>query len=384
MNDAGEADLTELHCGSCGASAPGFAPWLCPICGAALELELPAADPETFADGAESGVWRYRGWLPQVHPVTLGEPRTALVDLGEGGDGHVLAKLEGGLPTGSFKDRGTAVTVSWLRSRGVRELVVDSSGNAGASFAAYAARAGLGLRVFVPADASPAKLLQVRAHGATLVAVPGSRSAAGDAARAAVEAGGPGVAYASHLWHASFLAGTATFAYEVFEQLGNRAPDAVVVPLGGGTLLLGIHLGFERLREAGLIAAVPRLIGVQSAACAPLARAFRAGVPDAEAVEPGASIAEGIRIALPPRSRQILAAVRETGGDILEVTDEEIWTSLRQLLAQGLFVEPTSAAAHAGLLRLERSRGTMVLGLTAHGLKAASAIADLLVERQEP
>ena len=376
--------MAELRCPSCGVEPEGLAPWRCPVCGSPLDIDLPPADPSTLLGGAGDGLWRYRGWLPAVDPVQLGEPRTALVELADGGDRRVLAKLEGGLPTGSFKDRGTALTVSWLRSRGVRALVVDSSGNAGASFAAYAARAGLGLRVFVPADASPAKLAQVRAHGARLVAVPGSRAAAGDAARAAVESGGTGVAYASHLWHASFLSGTATFAYEVFEQLGNRAPDAVIVPLGGGTLLLGIHLGFERLREAGLIPTIPRLIGVQSDACAPLARAFRAGVPDAEAVEPGGTIAEGIRIALPPRSRQILAAVRATGGEILEVTDDEIRTSLRGLLAQGLFVEPTSAAAHAGLVRLPPSgHATMVLGLTAHGLKAAAAISDMLREDPE-
>ena len=142
-------------------------------------------------------------------------------------------------------------------------------------------------RVFVPADASPAKLLQVRAHGADVVAVPGPRSAAGDAARAYLDDAGPDVVYASHLWQPAFIAGTATFAYELFEQLGRRAPDVVVAPLGGGTLLLGAHLGFARLMAAGLITSVPRLVGVQSSACAPLARAFRAGEPDAVEVAAG-------------------------------------------------------------------------------------------------
>ena len=377
--------MGELRCPQCGTEPTGVAPWRCPACGSPLEIELPAADPATLI-GPGDGVWRYRGWLPVADAVALGEPTTALVDLAGAGGGRVLAKLEGGLPTGSFKDRGTALTMSWLRSRGVRELVVDSSGNAGASFAAYAAAAGLKLRVFVPADASPAKLLQVRAHGATLVTVAGSRSATGDAARAAAEASAPEVAYASHLWHASFLAGTATFAYELFEQLGNRAPHAVVVPLGGGTLLLGLHLGFTRLHAAGLIDAVPRLIGVQSTACAPLARAFEAGADDAGAIEPGSTIAEGIRIALPPRSRQILVAIRETSGEIIEVTDDEIRASLRELLDRGLFVEPTSATAHAGLAHVSPGAlgsETIVLGLTAHGLKAASAIDDVLLEHRE-
>lgn len=372
--------MADLRCPSCGAEALGPAPWRCQECDFPLQLDLPPADPATLSAGSGDGVWRYRGWLPPAEPVVLGEPRTGLVELTDDGR-QVLAKLEGGLPTGSFKDRGTAVTVAWLRSRGIRELVVDSSGNAGASFAAYAAHAGLGLRVFVPADASRAKLLQVRAHGATLVAVPGSRAAAGAAARRAVEDAGPGVAYASHLWLPAFLAGTATFAYELYEQLSNRAPDAVVVPLGGGTLLLGIHVGFTRLRAAGLIDRLPRLIGVQSAACPPLARAFRAGHDDALAAEPGTTIAEGIRIDRPPRSREILAAVRATSGEILEVTDDEIRSSLRRLLADGLFVEPTSAAAHAGLARLRPTGETVVLGLTAQGLKAAGVV-DEIVARE--
>jgi len=249
--------VSALRCGSCGAAPPGATDWRCGACGSPLDLELPQAERATLADDATAGVWRYRGWLPEVEPVSLGEPTTAMVDLG----GGVMAKLEGGLPSGSFKDRGTAVTVAWLRAHGVREIVIDSSGNAGASFAAYAARAGIRLRLFVPADASPAKLLQARAHGAEVVAVPGTRSAAGEAARASLDRAGHDVAYGSHMWQPAFLAGTATFAYELFEQVG-RAPDAVVAPLGGGTLLLGVHLGFARLLAAGLIDRVPRLVGV--------------------------------------------------------------------------------------------------------------------------
>jgi threonine synthase len=369
--------VTELGCGACGTSASGPTAWRCAACGSPLELELPPPDAATFADDATDGVWRYRGWLPLVDPVSLGEPRTALVGWHDS-ERTLLAKLEGGLPTGSFKDRGATVTVSWLRAHGARELVVDSSGNAGASFAAYATRAGLRARVFVPTVASPEKMLQVRAHGATIVKVPGARSAAGDAARAAVDGSGPESVYASHLWQPSFLAGTATFAYEVFEQLGRRAPDAVVAPLGGGTLLLGIHLGFARLHAAGMVARVPRLFGVQSAACAPLARAFRAGDGDATEVQPGATIAEGIRIAKPPRSRQILAAIRETGGEIVEVTDDEIRASMRTLCSQGIFVEPTSAAASAGASRTTQADETVVVALTGHGLKAAGSVDAIL------
>jgi len=372
--------VSELRCGSCREPAQRPLDWRCGACGSPLELELPPADRATFADTAIDGLRRYGGWLPASDPVVLGEPRTALVELSSKA-GTVRAKLEGGLPTGSFKDRGTAVTVSWLRGHGANEIVVDSSGNAGASFAAYAARAGIRLRLFVPADASPAKLLQARAHGAVVVTVPGPRSAAGEAARGALDGAGPDVAYASHLWQPAFLAGTATFAYEVFEQLGGTVPATVIAPLGGGTLLLGVHLGFRRMREAGMIDRLPRLVGVQSTACAPLARAFRAGDADAVAVAPGPTIAEGIRIDRPPRSRQILAAIRETGGEILEVSDDEIRSASRALLGQGVFVEPTSAAAYAGVARSvggDDPGGAVVVGLTGHGLKAAGPIGEIL------
>ena len=372
--------MSELRCGSCREPAQRPLDWRCGACGSPLELELPPADRATFADTAIDGLRRYGGWLPASDPVVLGEPRTALVELSSKA-GTVRAKLEGGLPTGSFKDRGTAVTVSWLRGHGANEIVVDSSGNAGASFAAYAARAGIRLRLFVPADASPAKLLQARAHGAVVVTVPGPRSAAGEAARGALDGAGPDVAYASHLWQPAFLAGTATFAYEVFEQLGGTVPATVIAPLGGGTLLLGVHLGFRRMREAGMIDRLPRLVGVQSTACAPLARAFRAGDADAVAVAPGPTIAEGIRIDRPPRSRQILAAIRETGGEILEVSDDEIRSASRALLGQGVFVEPTSAAAYAGVARSvggDDPGGAVVVGLTGHGLKAAGPIGEIL------
>jgi threonine synthase len=369
--------LTEAHCESCGAPGVGLAPWRCEQCGSPLEPDLPPPAVSTFADVLATGVWRYRGWLPPAEPVTLGEPQTGLVELPVDGR-TVFAKLESELPTGSFKDRGTTVTVSTLHAHGVSEIAVDSSGNAGASFAAYAARAGMQARVFVPADASSAKLLQVRAHGATVVAVAGPRSAAGDAARAYRDDAGPDIVYASHLWQPAFLAGTATFAYELFEQLGRRAPDVIVAPLGGGTLLLGAHLGFARLMAAGLIDRIPRLVGVQSSACAPLARAFRTGEPDAVEVEPDATIAEGIRIARPPRARQILAAVRQTGGVIVEVTDDEIRTSLRTLLARGLFVEPTAAAAYAGVVQATLPDERVVVALTGHGLKSVGAISELV------
>src|SRR5206468_1042953 len=175
-------------------------------------------------------------------------------------------KLEFTQPSGSFKDRGMAVLFTALRAAGITEAIEDSSGNAGASFAAYAARAGLRARVFVPEAAAGPKRAQIAAYGAEIVAVPGPRSRAAEAALAAVQAGAH---YGSHVYNPIGLAGNATAAYEIWEQLG-RAPESVVLPVGHGTLLLGLQRGFKALRAAGLIDHLPHLIGVQALACAPL------------------------------------------------------------------------------------------------------------------
>ncbi len=357
-------------------------PWRCPACAGVLELPATPIDPGAVRRG--SGAWRYAPWLGAAgtagsEPVTLGEPETPLVQA-PWGHAEVAFKLEAALPTGSFKDRGAAVLVSWLRDRGVRAVVEDSSGNAGAALAAYCARAGIRCTVYVPASASPAKLAQIRAYGARVEAVPGPREAATDAAVAGAAASG--AAYASHLWNPAFLAGTATFAYETWEQLGRHVPDVAVFPVGGGTLLLGAYRGWAALREAGLANRVPRLVGVQVAACAPLAAAFDAGLDAPAPVDPGLSVAEGILTPRPPRGSQILTAVRATGGCMVTVDDDATMAALRDLGRLGLYVEPTAAVAAAGLrVLLERGRvaanDEVVCALTGSGLKAAHLAADL-------
>jgi threonine synthase len=310
--------------------------------------------------------------------LSLGEPVTPLHEVEIGGDQAIL-KLESANPTGSFKDRGSAVMVAWLRDAGIRTLLEDSSGNAGASVASYAAAAGLAATIFVPEHASAAKLVQVRATGARVVAVPGPRSAATDAAIAEAT---DEAFYASHLWSPLFLAGTATFAWELWEQLDGM-PDAIVLPLGGGTLLLGVFLGFEALRAAGLIDRLPRLFGIQSNACAPLAMAIETGATEALPTTPGRSAAEGILLAEPPRGAQILAAIRSTGGAAIAVDDEALWSALLDLARRGVYVEPTSAIAMAGQAQL-RAQGLIdrsdkvVVAVTGSGLKAGDRIAARL------
>ena len=273
-------------------------------------------------------------------------------------------------PTGSFKDRGTAVLVNVLRGMGVKRVVEDSSGNAGASLAAYAARSGIEAEIYVPAYASPNKLAQIAVYRARLVKVEGPRERA---AQAVQEAAAQGAYYASHYYNPFTLEGLKTIAYEIWEQLGWRAPDNLVLPVGQGTLFLGAYRGFHDLLMAGLIERLPHLFAVQAVPCAPLHEAYRRGLDDAFPIEKNETVAEGISTARPVRGRQILAAVRETGGAVLAVSDAETLRARDELARRGLYVEPTSAVAIAALLQLRdliKTEELTFVPLTGSGLKS--------------
>jgi threonine synthase len=271
------------------------------------------------------------------------------------------------------------VMVSYLRSRGVERVLEDSSGNAGASLSAYAAAAGLSCRILVPETASYPKIAQIAACGADVVTIPGARQ---DVAEAALRQSAE-IFYASHNWQPFFVEGVKTLAYELWEQLGFRPPDNVVVPLGYGSNVLGLDRGFGELLRRGEIGARPRLFGVQAANCAPYHAAYRAGVERLVPTAITPTIAEGIASAKPTRVVEVLRAVRESGGAVVAVEEAEIVEALRALAHRGLYVEPTSAAAAAGLTRLQASGAirpseTTVLVLTGSGLKASAAIGELL------
>jgi len=314
-------------------------------------------------------LWRYREALPKVDGsiASMGEGATPMVELDDAG--RVLAKLEYMAPTGSFKDRGAAVMVAVARHWGVTRMVVDSSGNAGAAAAAYAARAGIECEVFVPATNSPAKLKQPESYGAVVQRIDGTRADVAAAALTRVEESA--AFYASHVYCPFFHEGTKTYALEIWEQLGGRAPDELILPVGNGTLVLGAAKGFRELRAAGAIERMPRITAVQAAACAPLAAAFERGDGRIEPAPVKPTRAEGIAIADPPRGVEILDAVRAAGGRIVTV-DEAATERARQWLAhRGLYVETTAAVTCAawqvhGALNTSRS---VVLPLCGTGLK---------------
>ncbi|HEY76463.1 MAG TPA: pyridoxal-phosphate dependent enzyme [Thermoflexia bacterium] len=358
-----------LACARCGATYRWEATRFRCDCGGPLKIaDAPAFNPARVGVD-DFTLWRYRHTLPLprgARPVTLGEGMTPLVEA-EWDGLSVHFKCESLNPTGSFKDRGTAILITALAATEVEAVVEDSSGNAGSSLAAYAARAGLRATIYVPAHASPAKKAQIAAYGARLVAVPGPRAAA---AEAVLKAADRGAVYASHVYHPLIHHGMKTIAFELWEQLGRRAPDAVVLPVGHGSLLLGLAMGFDELRAAGCTRKVPRLYGIQAAACAPLVAAWERGAEEPEPVAEGDTVAEGVRIAAPVRGREILTTVRASGGGMLAVSEPEIRAAWKRLAHRGFYVEPTSAVAVAALDHLqERLTGTVVAILTGSGLK---------------
>lgn len=329
---------------------------------------------------SDRSLWRYASALrvDAQRRVTLGEGWTPLVPRAFGGR-DVAFKLEYLAPTGSFKDRGTAVLMTYLHTHGVPGILEDSSGNAGASMAAYTAACGMDCRILVPADAPSGKLVQMSAMGATVIPVPGTRQ---DVAERALAESGQ-YFYASHNWQPFFIEGTKTLAFELWEQCGFTVPDVVIVPLGYGSNVLGLHIGFSELLRAGEIKRLPRIFGVQASNCSPFAASLQAGVDHFVPFTPRPTVAGGIASQKPVRVAEVLAVLRETNGGLLTVSEEEIVAGLKGLLGCGLYVEPTSASAAAALTKLvaqgEIDDATSVVAvLTGSGLKATEQIGEIM------
>jgi len=333
--------------------------------------------PDEIEKGTRS-LWRYRAAMvgAVATPITLGEGCTPLLQRNYG-TCRPYFKCEWFNPTGSFKDRGASVMLSFLREIGVTAVLEDSSGNGGSAIAGYGAAGGIRVKVLAPASTSPGKVLQTRAFGAEVQLVEGPREATqAEAIRQSAE-----TFYASHNWQPFFIEGVKTLAYELWEDFGFSAPDAVVTPVGAGSILLGLHLGFKELFAAGRISKLPRLYAAQPANCAPVVASFVSGAP--MAIEARPTIAEGTAIRAPLRLPEMLTALRESAGGAAAIPEEEIVAALRRLVGQGLFVEPTCATAAAAVERLAAAgrigpKERVVVVLTGSGLKTAAMIADLL------
>ncbi|MGB9697984.1 MAG: threonine synthase [Thermodesulfobacteriota bacterium] len=371
--------MNNLICASCQKRFPSQERvWKC-SCGGVLDIEFSASFPIEKIRQRNLSMWRYREAIPledDQNIITLAEGFTPLIPLNFAGQ-KVWIKQEHLLPTGSYKDRGASVLVSKIKELGINEVIEDSSGNAGCAIAAYCARAKIKCEIFVPQDTSPAKLAQIQAYGAKVRLIPGSREDTAQATLKAVEK----IYYASHSWNPFFFQGTKTIALEICEQLGWQSPDVVILPVGNGTLLLGCFLGFQDLRQAGLIAKIPRLIGIQAASCAPLYLAWRENSPDLPSITKKETLAEGIAIAAPVRGKQILQAIKESSGEIMMVEEAEIKAALIDVSRRGFYIEPTAAATIAGVYKYipHALPGETIVSLfSGHGLKATEKILKIL------
>ena len=349
-----------LQCTSCSRDhAPNIRTLSCSHCSAPLVVTYPQhANP-----------------ILGIPPVSLGEGRTPVVPLPSIAESlgltSLYAKLEFASPTGSFKDRGTAAMIAAARHFGVHEIVEDSSGNAGASVAAYSARCGIKAHIFAPDSAPRAKLNQIKVYGAETHLIPGPREAATDTALAFCKEND--LVYASHNLSPYFLEGTKTFAHELPADFPDSLPDHIVMPVGNGSLFLGTWIGLQELTRRGAIHTLPKLHAVQADAVMPIVSACHPGSWSPDPTK--RTIAGGISVADPPRLQHVLSVLRECGGHAIAVPDSEIksWQS-RLARAEGLFCEPTSAAAFAGLPKLIEagaieSDETVLVPITGSGLK---------------
>jgi threonine synthase len=338
----------------------------CPTCGHTLfaAYHLERLDGRAWLAGLPSRrptMWRYRELLPvrSLSAVTtLGEGLSPILRLGSipSADGvDLMVKDDGGLPTGSFKARGMAMAVSRAKELGLTDLYVPSAGNAGVALAAYAARAGLRARVYLPA-ATPAPMVAAcRGYGAEVVTVEGTIRDAGEHARR-TEAG-RGSFDMSTLREPYRLEGKKTMGFEIFEQCRESGlPDAIVYPTGGGTGLVGMYKAFRELAALGLLDRMSRLIAVQPEGCAPVVRALQGGDARATPWEDPHTIAPGLLVPAPFASERILEAVRETKGCGVTTTDEQIRAAVPELGRRfGISASPEGAATYAALPQLVRS-----------------------------
>ncbi len=334
-------------------------------------------------------LWRYREVLPvesDASIISLGEGFTPLFHARRLGDRLGLPNLylkdESQNPTGSFKARGMAVAVSKAHELGIRRLAVPSAGNAGGAMAAYAAKAGMEATIFMPEGTPLANRLECALHGAKTTLVAGSIR---DCARVMREslAGGDWFDL-STLREPYRLEGKKTMAYEVFEQLEGRLPDAMIYPTGGGTGLIGMWKAFDEMQELGWIGRHrPRMFSVQAQGCAPMVRAFAAGAEVAEEWKDPETLASGLRVPAAIGDFLILRAVRSSRGAALAVSDTDMLRAVREIAeTEGLITSPEGAATLVGLKKLLADgflggHESVVLFLTATGFKYMEVLEQL-------
>ncbi|MEM3832517.1 MAG: pyridoxal-phosphate dependent enzyme [Thermoprotei archaeon] len=287
--------------------------------------------------------------------ITLGEFNTPMIK-----KNNVWFKLDSLNPTGSYKDRGAVTLISYLKQRGVKRISEDSSGNAGASIAAYSAAAGIEVEIYVPENVVGVKAKQIELYGAKIIKVKGSRE---DVAKAAELSG---AYYASHILQPHFRDGIRSLAYEIVRDLGWNVPDYFFIPTSAGTLLLGVYEGFKHLLNNGIIEIMPKIISVQTEQVMPVC----AKIKEINYTPPTkiTSIADALISTQPYLLNEMVKILKET-GECIVVNDEEIIDAHRELAKNGILVEYSSATVYAAYKKMKIKDENVVLHITGNGLK---------------
>jgi threonine synthase len=387
--------VTGLRCRECQRAFPAEALHVCDYCFGPLEV---AYDYERIAstvsrERIEAGprtIWRYRDLLPvdldQEVPVDLGAGFTPLVRAdrlaAELGLGELWIKDDTANPTGSFKDRVVSVALTKARQLGFKVAACASTGNLANSVAAHAARAGMESVVLIPHDLEAAKVTMTAIYGGTVIAVEGTYD---DVNRLCAELTSerPGWAFVNVNVRTYYAEGSKTLAFEIAEQLGWRAPDHVVVPIGSGSQLTKVAKGFAELGKVGVLPEEPavRVSGAQAEGCAPVATAFELGTDAIRPVKPK-TIAKSLAIGNPADGWYALEAIRTSGGSCAAVTDDEVVEAIGLLArTEGIFAETAGGVTIATLCKLAASGRVrpderVVALVTGHGLKTVEALAE--------
>lgn len=312
-----------------------------------LEYDKTPVDFDLLKKNQVRSIERYSSSLPLFDTdITMGEGGTPLISI----EDNLMGKGDYFMPTLSFKDRGAVMLVSLMKLLGVTSCALDSSGNAGTAVAAYCARGGISCDVFVPSHTSDKKITQIEAHGAQVHKIEGSREDTGKATKDFIER--EHLFYASHIYNPFFYEGTKTYIYEVFEQYNYTLPEVIIVPVGNGTLLMGVAIALKELKEWGYISHYPKVVAVQAALCAPIYAAYKHKASKLEVVETSHTLAEGIASASPSRGDELLQLIYDIDGIVVSVSEDEIIQGQDFLASRGVFVEYTSSANYAGYKRL--------------------------------
>ena len=340
-------------------------------CGKPLEISSERSFRINETELQNYSVWRYARSFPYVNrgeAIVLGEGWTPLVRLSD----KLFLKLENLNPTGSFKDRGSTVLIStiWRSVKKAKGFISeDSSGNAGASIAAYAAHAGLRARIYVPETVSGPKLAQIQLYGAEVAKVRGDRGEVAEEAEKTEK----GKFYIGHIFHPIFRDGIRSLAYEIAEQLGWRPPERIYLPVSAGTLLLGVNSGFRHLVESRTLKTAPKIVACQTRQVSPLYHRIRGldYVPPARI----SSIADALVSTDPPLLDLMEQKLKEIHGDVSIVDEHQILQAFHELARRGFLVEPSSAVAYAAYKKhvedeedVENEKTVVIL--TGTGLKA--------------